>query len=119
MKKPFLIAGVGLLALAGVVAVYGVPVPIRTGGGVGCYTSGTGGELVTDPTSGTAIIEGSGRRVAVTWPVGWTGRMSFFGMQVVDLQGQVVARTGTQVALMGGYWYVDDSFLTCGPSHRP
>lgn len=127
MKKPYLVAGGGLLGLVGVVAFYGVPVPIKTGSlspnqdpkYVGCYTSGDGGDLVTDPTSGTAIIEGGGRRVAVTWPIGWTGGMNVFGMQVIDTQGNVAAQTGTQVYLMGGSWYVDNSFLTCGLGQFP
>jgi hypothetical protein len=31
VKKPHLVAGVGLLALVGIVAFYGVPVPMKTG----------------------------------------------------------------------------------------
>lgn len=124
MDKRLIWSGLGLLALTAIVATYGVPTTIKTGslypdaspGMVGCYTSGTTGELVTDPTTGTAIIEDrSGRRVVVTWPLGWTGRSSMLGVAVIDRDGNTVARTGTHVNLMGGYWYVDDSFLTCGP----
>jgi hypothetical protein len=109
-----------VLAIAGIAAfmLFGRDVPIKTGGLNGCYTSGTGGELVTDPDTGTAIIEGSGRRIAVTWPLGWTGRSSGSEVEILDISGKVVARTGTQVSLMGGYWY-DGSFLTCGPIPSP
>jgi len=122
VNKPYVVAGLGLLALATVLSVYGVPTGLKTGtlytnepeGMVGCYTSGTSGELVTDSDSGTAIIEDrSGRRVAVTWPIGWSARSSLFGVSVLDKQGNVNARTGTHVYLMGGYWQ-DESFLTCG-----
>jgi hypothetical protein len=117
-----------VLAIAGIAAymLFGRGVPIKTGtltpdaspGFFSCYTSGTGGELVTDPDTGTAIIEGNGRRVAVTWPLGWTGRSSGAEVEILDSSGKVVARTGTQVSLMGGYWY-DGSFLTCGPIPSP
>ncbi len=124
MNERRLFAGLGLLAVVLAVAtLYGVPVSLKTGslnpgappGQVGCYTSGTSGQLVDDP-SGTAIIEGpTGRRVVVTWPIGWTARRTLLGTQIVDGRGVTVARTGTQVYLMGGYW-LDDSFLTCGPA---
>jgi hypothetical protein len=109
-----------VLAIAGIAAfmLFGRDVPIKTGSLNGCYTSGTGGELVTDPDTGTAIIEGSGRRIAVTWPLGWTGRSSGSEVEILDGSGKVVARTGTQVSLMGGYWN-DGSFLTCGPIPSP
>ena len=81
---------------------------------VHCYTSGTAGDLVTDPVSGVAIIEQGGRRVPVTWPLGWTGRTSGSDVEILDSSGDVHMRTGTHVYLMGGYWYVNDSFLTCG-----
>jgi hypothetical protein len=112
------------LVIAFAVAV-GIPtwfvggVAIKTGGisggsgAVGCYTSGTTGELVADPVAGTAIIERSGRRIAVTWPNGWTGRRSGWEVEVVDTSNAVVLRTGTRVSLMGGYTS-DGSFLTCG-----
>ncbi len=118
------LVGVGLLVLAGALAVvsYGVPAPLKTGSlypnadprYVGCYTSGVSGELVEDPGAGTAIIDGlSHQRALVTWPIGWTARRSAFGVSVVNLQGDVVAWTGTHVNLSGGYWYVDGSFLAC------
>jgi hypothetical protein len=128
MNKRLVVAGVGLLVLAAAIAIasYGVPTPLKTGslnpdappGSVGCYTSGVSGELLDDPGAGTAIIDSmDGRRVLVTWPIGWTARRALFGgTQVIDERGMVVARTGTRVYLMGGYWYVDNSFLTCGPA---
>ena len=123
MNRPYVFAGLALLALAGVLAAYGLlgSVTLKTGslskdpGMAECYTSGTSGELVTDTAAGTAIIEAqSGRRIVVTWPPGWTGRSSAGGVEVVNAQGQVKARTGEFVRLMGGYW-TDGTFLTCGP----
>jgi hypothetical protein len=125
-----LVLGIGLALLAiGVVSgrVIAIPVAIWTGtewaessGMVGCYLSNIRGELVTDPVAGTAIIEtrsGPGattRRYPVTWPPGWTGRRSFADIEIVDSLGHVNARTGTRVFLLGGHWYKNDSFLTCG-----
>jgi hypothetical protein len=116
-------AGLALAVLAVFLAfgLFTTSVAIKTGtiaggssGMVGCYTSGTSGDLVTDLVSGVAIIERTGRRIAVTWPPGWTGRRSGTEVEIVDSHGDVHMRTGTHVYLMGGYWYVDGSFLTCG-----
>ena len=125
MHKRLVVAGVGLLGVAAALAIasYGVPTPLKTGSlypnedpqYVGCYTSGVSGELLDDLGAGTAIVDSmDGRRVLVTWPIGWTARRSLLGVSVVDSRGQFVARTGTYVNLSGGYWYVDNSFLTCG-----
>jgi hypothetical protein len=94
----------------------GSPVAIRTVGAGDnvCFTSGTAGDLVTDPASGTAIIEAGGRRVPVTWPTGWTGRSSGSEVEVLDRTGEVAYRTGTHVDLAGGYRGEDRSFLVCG-----
>jgi hypothetical protein len=125
MRKPFVVAGASLLVVAAVLAIvsYGVPTPLKTGPApadpryVSCYTSGVSGELVDDPTAGTAIIDTmNGQRELVTWPAGWSARRTLFGVQVADKQGNVKYRTGTYVDLMGGYWYVDNSFLACGIS---
>jgi hypothetical protein len=91
---------------------------------MGCYTSADTGELVTDPVSGVALIEESyqsnnGRRVAVTWPPGWTGRRSGSEVEVLTPQGAVYMRTGTRVHLLGGFTWVDGSFLTCGGETLP
>jgi hypothetical protein len=123
MHKRIVSAGVGLLVLAGALAVvpFGDPTPLKTGSlypnadpnMVACYTSGVSGDLVDDPVAGTAIIdEVSHKRTLVTWPIGFTARRSVFGVSVIDRQGHVVARTGTWVNLSGGYW-LDNSFLAC------
>ena len=125
MNTRFIGAGLGLLVLAAAIAFFGIPVAIKTGSlypdadptRIGCYTSGVSGELVDDPSAGTAIIDGmSGRRTLVTWPIGWTGRNSLFGTSVINSRGEVIARTGTHVNLSGGYW-TDGSFLACGEVH--
>ena len=124
MDRRFVYAGLGLLAVATVLAAtWGVPVTLRTGSlssnpaMVECYTSGILGDLVTDDAAGTAILDPqeNGRRVPVTWPLGWTGRRTVSGVEVLDTSGNVKARTGTRIYLMGGSW-TDDSFLTCGPA---
>jgi hypothetical protein len=122
-RQMALVAGLAMAAFAVFLAggLFSTSVTIQTGsissdpsGPVGCYTSGTSGDLVTDAVSGVAIIEKGGRRVAVTWPPGWTGRTSGSEVEILDSRGGVHMRTGTHVYLMGGYWYVNGSFLTCG-----
>ena len=105
-----------LLVLTFALAACGSTVAIKTGSlDGGCYMSGVTGELAADPAAGTAITDGmSGQRVAVTWPVGWTGRQVGSEVEVLNQSGEVKARTGSRVSLMGGYW-TDGSFLTCGP----
>jgi hypothetical protein len=120
-RQSALVAGFALTALAIHLAggLFSTSVAIQTGSvsadpRAGCYTSGTSGDLVTDPVSGVAIIERGGRRIAVTWPIGWTGRTSGSEVEILTSRGDVHMRTGTHVYLMGGYWYLNDSFLTCG-----
>ena len=128
MDKRFIYAGLGLLALAAILAAGGGPggsIHLKTGslypdaspGMIGCYTSGTEGQLVTDPVAGTAVIDRqSGHRYAVTWPLGYTGRDSWGEVEVIDDRGNVVTRTGSWVNMSGGYW-TDGSFLACGEVH--
>ena len=102
----------GLAALALTLAACGSPVALRTDADV-CHTSGIDGDLVPDAEAGTAIIDTQyGHRYPVAWPRGYSARSSLFGVEVVNAQGEVVARTGTQVSLMGGN-SPDGSFEAC------
>jgi hypothetical protein len=115
------LAGIGLLLVAGFLAfrLPGGPVALRTtetpgyGTQYGCYAAGTGGQLVVDAEAGTAVLETemSQSRVQVTWPRGYTARRSGGEVEVLDRYGEVVARTGTEVHLVGGY--ENHSFLVC------
>jgi hypothetical protein len=112
-------SGLGVLVLTvGIVACSGSSVTIKTlnsnDAQEGCYTSGIAGELVTDPTAGTAIIDTTGRRYVVTWPGSWTGRRSGSEVEIINRLGKVAYKTGTQVNLSGGFSYVDESFIVCG-----
>ena len=126
-SRAFIAAGSGLAVLALALFLFGqgTPVKVLTGtvdnrpGNLGCYLSADTGELVTDPISGVALIEQSGRRVAVTWPPGWTGRQSGSEVEVLTPSGGVHMRTGTRVHLLGGFTWVDGSFLTCGGETLP
>ena len=72
------------------------------------------GQLVTDPTYGTAIVEHV-RLMPVMWPPGYVGRQIGSDIEVLDTSGQVVARTGNLVQLPVGYSGSDPRvFLTCG-----
>jgi hypothetical protein len=115
------LAGIGLLLVAGFLAfrLPGGPVALRTtetpgyGTQYGCYAAGTGGQLVVDAEAGTAVLETemSHSRVQVTWPRGYTARRSGGEVEILNRYGEVVARTSTEVHLVGGY--ENHSFLVC------
>ncbi len=123
----FVAFGIGVLALVGVFTLL-TPrvepaaeprVELLTGGpgftrisstlvSVSCHTNSTSGELMVDPSAGTVLMGvGPGEvypTVAVIWPLGFTGRRTPDGqVEVLDQTGSVVARTGTQITLLGGY----------------
>ena len=103
----------------------GESVPLLAGAGRdghgGCYLNFAVGRLLVDPVAGTAIEQisphggGIGIESAhvtpVMWPTGFTGRRSGSEVEVLDRQGQVVARTGSNWRLQGGY--EGDYWLTC------
>jgi hypothetical protein len=70
-----------------------------------CYTAAFGGPLIVDRTYGTAITdpEGSIGPVPVMWPVGFTGRRVGSEVEVLDLDGMVVATTGRTYEIRGGF----------------
>jgi hypothetical protein len=49
--------------------------------------------------------------VQVTWPRGFTARRSGSEVEVLDRFGEVVARTGAEIHLVGGY--ENGGFLVC------
>jgi hypothetical protein len=102
------------VSLATVGVVLALPpeaVALRTGG-TGCYLSFAEGQLLEDPESGTAVLDGGGRH-PVIWPTGYTARRWFGEVEVLDRHAHVVARTGDRVHLSGGYDDMDD-WLVCG-----
>jgi len=112
----------------------GSPVTILTGtGGIpgntagsahpSCYTSSIFGELVTDPTYGTAVIEHDStghnpdRRYPVMWLPGDTGRESGSEVEILDRTGSVIARTGQDWQIAGGFQSGSDGqldWVACG-----
>ncbi len=110
----------GLAVGVAVVGLRGSAVTILTGpGGIpgntassytGCYTDFIVGELVTDPTYGTAVIEHdpNGRNPDQRYPVMWlpgdTGRQSGSEVEILDRSGKVVARTDQVWKIAGGGW---------------
>lgn len=77
----------------------GAPSP----GGV-CYNlNWIEGQLVVDPTYGTAVTSDFyGRTVPVMWRPGFTGRRSGSEVAVLDPDGKVVAVTGQNYRMEGG-----------------
>ena len=117
MRNPRVRSGIVALALAFIVSACGdspvtAPVTLKTldpTSQEGCYLMGVAGDLVTDPSAGTAITDDTfGGRVVLTWPNGWTARSSGSEVEILNRKGQVAYRTGTHVNLMGGYSNVDE-----------
>jgi hypothetical protein len=91
-----------------------VPVPLLTGSREMCY-AGPGplieGLLIPDDASGTAMVvdrseerypyemPSVGSVVPIMWPTGYTARRSWFGVEVLNGAGDVVAATGNRYAL--------------------
>ncbi len=102
------------LAGCGFLRSHGDPVQLLTGqpiGGSGCFAAVGSGLLVVDPTYGTAIIDNHlpsmvqlrDVPVTVAWRPGFTARRSGSEVEVLDPQGNVVATTGRNYTILGGY----------------
>ena len=79
----------------------------------GCYLMGTTGELLPDASAGTAISWDLDHKThPISWPSGFIGRSSGDQVEVLNLTGSVVARTGTRVSLLGGF--EGATFIACG-----
>jgi hypothetical protein len=92
-------------------------VALRTGS-TGCYLSFIEGELAPSDQEGTLVIEKGGpmpgHHTVVVWPGGYTARRSLLGqIEVVSYTGRIVARTGEQVHISGGY-NDQAEWLACG-----
>ena len=81
----------------------------------GCPAARLDGLLVPDSGAGTAVEAGSERK-PIIWPFGYTAHRTSSGVvEVRDLLGVVVARTGENLALGGGEITNDGRWSTCGP----
>jgi hypothetical protein len=79
-----------------------------------CPAARLEGLLVADAGSGTAVELGPERK-PIIWPFGYTGHKTAAGVvEVRDVTGAVVARTGEHVALSGGEVSNDGRWSTCG-----
>jgi hypothetical protein len=93
-------------------------------GETGCFTYAVIGDLVVDPTYGTAIDIGAkyangnpAPPEPVIWPEGFTGRRVGSEVMVLDRGGQVVAITGRVYDIEGGHWTHASGvsgFVSCG-----
>lgn len=75
-----------------------------------CMFGRFGGTLAVDPVSGLGLVD-SGRVIHVRWPFGYAARADGGSVLLIDAKGQVLARTGDQVAIGGGY--VDGAIVAC------
>lgn len=68
----------------------------------GCILLEVRGVLVEHRVSGLGVRKSSGVVRSVMWPFGWSARRDAEGIALVNRAGQVVARTGDQIAMPGG-----------------
>ena len=71
----------------------------------GCYPEPQVGRLVVDPTYGTAMVGPASGNLPVGWPADFTGRRNGSEVEVLDPQGDVVARTGQSYQFLAGSLY--------------
>ena len=71
------------------------------------------GEVV-DAAVRTSIAQPDGGRVVVVWPRGFVARLD--PLEVLDLEGRVVARAGEPVALSGAYQAPADKAFQAAPT---
>jgi hypothetical protein len=71
------------------------------------------GELIRDDGTGFLVRYDDGLVVAVLWPDGYTVRDGEV-RELLDPQGQVVAREGDFISAGGGMAAGDEAFLVCG-----
>jgi hypothetical protein len=90
-----------------------VPVPTSPPNPSGvCHQALLEGILVSDSETGFAVESGEGRRTGVRWPNGYTAREGPDGLELLDGDGQVVAKEGDGVRLGGGS--SGELFGSCG-----
>jgi hypothetical protein len=99
--------GVWLAALLIGACGSGDPIPLDTAPQdppAGCYLSYGQGELIEDPTSGTAVRQSGSAIYDLTWPTGYTATRSGDTIEVRNRKGEVVAATGHWYRFFGASW---------------
>jgi hypothetical protein len=94
------------LALSLVVLGCGEPVQLITAPawGDGCFMNSATGRLIVDPVYGTAIVfEPQGGTLPVAWRPGFRARRVGLEVEVLAPRGNVVATTGKNYNIAGGY----------------
>jgi hypothetical protein len=79
-------------------------IPANVGDSSGCFTSAIEGQLVVDPTYGTAIVTSTrpeGRAI-IAWRPGFSARRIGSEVAVLDTAGNMVATTGNKYRIAGG-----------------
>jgi hypothetical protein len=110
------------LVLAGCVGSGGAPeveyigVPTQgppAGGANACMDALAGGTIVDDPRWGVALAQDDGARLQVVWPAGYVARRTDGVLELVDADGEAVARAGDRVTVAGGMG-LGEAWWACG-----
>lgn len=91
------------------------PVVQTEDGSIECLLAAHEGTLAPHPTSGLGLASPNGDVFAIVWPHGWVGRRAGDGVELVSVDGQVVAQTGDYLRGAGGQASVggEDAFAIC------
>ena len=82
-----------------------------------CDVALLSGILTNNRPNGLALRSNAGEGVLVLWPFGYSSRGFVGSMEVVDRNGQVIAREGDFVQ-MGGGTNADGAFVACAGTIR-
>ena len=72
-----------------------------------------GGTIVDDPRWGVALAQDDGTRLQVVWPAGYVARRTDGMLELVDADGDAVARAGDRVTVAGGM-ALGEAWWACG-----
>ena len=77
-----------------------------------CEAAFIGGVLVPDPTNGLGLRGETHGVASVVWPFGYSARRESSGIALLDRSGQIVAREGETISMVGA-WGNDGTAYPC------
>jgi hypothetical protein len=105
-----------LLSLRGCFSIYGTVTnfPVQNEAGIPLPDSQFTGELIAK-NGYLRLLPPSGSSAVLIWPYGYTWRKYALGIEVLDENDRVVARTGQIITLGGGFIPIEPLANICDP----
>lgn len=76
--------------------------PVVADEGTVCLDAANGGRLAAHPQWGIAVVSGGSGPQRMIWPNGYVARIAGDRLELLDGEGEVVARTGDHIQVGGG-----------------